>query len=188
MEFGRGKRPDPKKMKATLSDVRMPSGVPIKKVRLLVQEKTIQPIRSGDRAAHVKPGSTHHLCILEWEDKNGKTKRGAVFVTMLEATQRIKRKEPIIQRMAPADHENIPSSARFVMSLSRGELVLADCDGNERLLVYNTAASTTGQMAFYNHTDARKGSERQKYSFQPGTLRARKVTVDSLGRIRWAND
>ena len=74
------------------------------------------------------------------------------------------------------------------MSLSRGEMVLADVGGEEKLLVYRTAASTTGQMTFAEHTDARKGSDYRKISATANTLKGRKVTVDPLGRIRWAND
>lgn len=186
--FGRGKKPDRKKMKEVLAHLAMPSGVPIKKVRLLVNEKTIQPIRTGrSDQAYVKPGSTHHLCLFEWDNK-GKTKREAVFVTMLEAAKRIKCGEAIIQRTPPVEHPAIPSDARFVMSLSRGEMVLVACEDEEKLLVYSTAAQTSGQMWFWDHTDARNSLDKKTYSFKANTLNARKVTVDPLGRIRWAND
>jgi len=166
-----------------LSRLTMPSGVLIKKVRIIKPDKTIRPVREGQPGqAFVKPGSTHHLCIFEWEE-NGKMKRDAVFVTMLEATERLKRKEPIIQRTHPDRPE-----ARFVMSLSGRELVLADWKGEEKLLTFKTAASTTGQMWFAGHTDARKSTDYARITFSPNTLDARKVTVDPLGRIRWAND
>lgn len=183
MEYGRGKKLNPKKMKETLSNLSMKSGVPVKKVRIIKSDQTIQPVRKGQSdEAYVKPGSTHHLCIFEW-DENGKTKREAVFVTMLEAIERIKKRETIIQRVHPTRHE-----ARFVMSLSSREMFLADRDGKEKLLTFKTAASTTGQIWFADHTDARKSSEYKKYSYSPMTLEGRKVTVDLLGRIRWAND
>jgi hypothetical protein len=68
------------------------------------------------------------------------------------------------------------------------ELVLMDVDGKETLLVYRTAATTTKQMIFAQHTDARRSSELSKFSFKPNTLCGRKVTVDLLGRIRNAGD
>jgi len=139
IEFGRGKKPDRKKMKQVLSDLTMPSGVPIKKVRLLVNDKTIQPIRKGEHTAYVKPGSTHHLCIFSWEE-NGKINYDAVFVTQLEASNRVKREQPIIQRTPPLDDSSIPTDAKFVMSLSPGELLLLGVNGIDRLYVYNTAA------------------------------------------------
>ena len=179
IDFGRGKKPDKKKMKQVLADVSMPSGVPIKKVRLIKPERTIQPLRSsGDNITFVKPGSTHHLCIFEIDGK-----KETVFVTMLEAAHRIKRREPIIQRT----HPKWPD-AQFILSLSKGELVLANWDGQEKLLVYKTAASTQGQIRFVEHCDARRSSEQKKLSATANTLDARKVTVDLLGRIRWAND
>lgn len=183
IEFGRGKKPDKKKMKEVLSNLTMPSGVPIKKVRIIKPELTIQPLRSGNQhQAYVKPGSTHHLAIFEYED-NGKKTREALFVTMLEATKRLKRGEPIIRRTHPER-----ADARFVMSLAGREMVLARCGGKEEILTFKTAASTTQQMWFAAHTDARKSSDYKKYTFKPSTLDARKVTVDPLGRVRWAND
>jgi CRISPR-associated endonuclease Csn1 len=183
IEFGRGKKADAKKMKAVLSELKMPSGVPIKKVRLTKPELTIQPVRTGTpHQAFVKPGSTHHLCIFEYQE-NGKTKREAVFVTMLEAMNRLKRGEPIIQRSHPNRLD-----ARFVMSLSPREMVIANVNGNQKLLTMRTAVSTSGQLRFVEHTEARKSDDVTLYRATATTLNARKVTVDPLGRIRWAND
>jgi CRISPR-associated endonuclease Csn1 len=183
IEFGRGKKPDVKKLKAALSDLKMPSGVPINKVRIIKPELTIQPVRQGrPDQAFVKPGSTHHLCIFEWQD-NGTPKREAVFVTMLEAMNRLKRGEPVVQRTHP-EHLD----AKFVMSLSSREMVLANWKDGERLLAFKTAASTQGQIYFTEHTDARRSSDQAKFVATANSLDARKVTVDPLGRIRWAND
>ena len=188
IEVGRGKKVDSKKWKQALCNVddpvTMPSGVPIKKVRVYRKEQTIRPIRAGrSDEAFVKPGSTHHLCIFELEEK-GKTKRTAVFVTMLEAIDRIKGKERIIQRIHPKYPE-----AKFVMSLSRGETVLADIDGESQLLTLKTAVSTNGRLVFAHQTDARKSKEVKKIGFFARDYdKLRKVTVDPLGRIRWAND
>jgi hypothetical protein len=135
----------------------------------------------------VKPGSTHHLSIFEWEE-NGKKERGAFFLTMLEAINRVKSGDPLIQRTPPKDDEHIPSDAAFVMSLSMREMILAELNSREMLLVFRTAAATTKQMMFAEHSDARPSTELKKISFYPGTLRGRKVTVDLLGRIRNAGD
>ncbi|GAB4141339.1 MAG: hypothetical protein Tsb009_11120 [Planctomycetaceae bacterium] len=239
IEFGRGKKVDAKAWKLALGNPQFPvllppsknrlkkdpncEGIPIRKVRVFRKEATIQPIREDrDDQAFVKPGATHHLVIFEW-DANGKRKRDAVFVTQLEAINRVKRqqqalnelirqwkesglsqrdiklrkrkamseianREPLIQRTPPADHPTIPPDARFVMSLSLGEMVLANWKGEEKLLVFKTAASTQGQIYFCEHTDARRSAEYKKYVANANTLNARKVTVDPLGRIRWAND
>jgi CRISPR-associated endonuclease Csn1 len=183
IEFGRGKKPDAKKMKAVLAQLRMPSGVPIKKVRLTKPELTIRQVRTGrPDQAFVKPGSTHHLCIFEWQE-NGKRKREAVFVSMLEAMNRLKRGEPVVHRINP---ERV--DARFIMSLASREMVLANWKDGQRLLTFKTASSTQGQIWFAEHTDARKSSDYKQFVANANTLDARKVTVDALGRLRWAND
>lgn len=188
IEFGRGKKPDSSAMKRALSELRMPSGVPVKKVRLVTNSKAIRPIREGTPyELLVNPMSTHHLALFEWMEK-GKRKRNAVFVTMLEAMNRLKRHEQIIQRIPPKERAEIPPDATFLFSLSRREIVLASVNEKEELLVFDTAAQTSEQMWFFPHTDARKQADRKSYSFMPSTLNARKVTVDPLGRIRWAND
>ncbi|MBL9122083.1 MAG: type II CRISPR RNA-guided endonuclease Cas9 [Planctomycetaceae bacterium] len=185
IHFGRGAKPDSKKMREALSNppLAMPSGVPIKKVRLVKQELTIQPLRDSHQdQAYVKPGSTHHLCIFEYEER-GKRKREATFVTMLEAAKRLKRGEPAICRMHPTKPHAV-----FIMSLSSREMVLATWQGEQKLLVFKTAASTQGQIYFAEHTDARRSSEQRKLVASANSLDARKVVVDNLGKIRWAND
>jgi CRISPR-associated endonuclease Csn1 len=187
IEPGRGKEKDVKRVKELLSNLKMPSGVPIKKVRVLKNEETIRPIRSGESTSYVKPGSTHHLCIFEWEEK-GKKKRDAVFVSMLEATYRVKTGLPVIDRIPPDDHPTIPKDARFVMSLSSRELVYAKTKLGECLMIFRTAASTSRQMWFSMHSDARKSNDIRDLSFKPNSFQAAKVTIDLLGRMRWAND
>jgi CRISPR-associated endonuclease Csn1 len=158
----------------------MPSGVPIRKVRVLKSDLSVQPIRKG--TAFVKPGSLHHLCLFEYVDERGKTKREAAFVSTLQALGRIKARQPLIQR------EPSCANAKFLMSLSAGEMVLATFKGVERLVRFLTAASTSKQMWFAEHKDARRSNELDTFSAKPSTFKGRKVTVDLLGRIRWAND
>ena len=197
IETGRGKkfgRTELKQFKTAVGNLCMPSGVPIKKVRVFKSDLTIRPIRRGQPGqVYVKPGSTHHLCIFQWKE-DGKTKRGATFVTLIEAAGRLKRKQPVIHKTPPKDDPIIPADAEFIMSLSKGEMVLADWDGKEKLLVFKTAASTTWQLQFVEHTDARRSTEQAKYSSKPGKFtdrngrNARKVTVTPLGQLRWAGD
>ena len=156
----------------------MPSGVPIKKVRILKADETIRPIRNG--TAYVKPGGIHHICLFEWHE-NGRAKRDIVFVSTLEAVRRIKCREPLLQTTHPSR-----ADAKFLMSLSRGEMALATFKGKERLVVFKTCASTTGQLWFAEHTDARRGSEFERFSAKAATIHCEKVSVDLLGRIRRA--
>jgi CRISPR-associated endonuclease Csn1 len=187
IDFGRKAEVDPKRLKEILADLRMPSGVPIRKVRVLKTDKTIRSIRKKKSETFVKPGSTHHLSIFEWEE-NGKKRRAADFLTMLEASQRSKKGASIIQREAPASNEKIPTNAKFVMSLAQRETVLVEQNDKVDLLIFRTAASTQGQIYFSHHSDARSSNDYKKIVFSANTLRGRKVTVDLLGRIRNAGD
>jgi hypothetical protein len=71
-------------------------------------------------------------------------------------------------------------------------MILLEIEGRDYLYSYNTAASTTQQMTFYPHTAAKHdGKLYGKLTKYPNSLfemTPRKVTVDPLGRIRWAND
>lgn len=164
--------------------LRMASGVLIKKVRVLKRAtlgESMVPLH-GDQA-YVVPGSTHHFCLFEFQE-NGKARRDAVFVSMLKAIQRIERKEPVIQRTHPERPD-----AKFLMSLSSGEMVLLNHNGREALYTFVTAASTTKQMKFRLHTAGGKSSDKTHVvSKRPGTFDGRKVTVTPIGQVRWAND
>lgn len=154
----------------------------IKKVRIVRREGTILPIRGG--TAWVKPGNTHHIAIFELPAKHGKKpKRDMVAVSMLEASQRARRGEPLVCRVHPTFPE-----ARFLFSLSWGEMVSANIRGREDLYVFRTAASTQGQIYFVSHTDARPSASAQKFAVKANTLDGQKIIVDPLGRIRNAND
>jgi len=160
----------------------MRSGIEIKKVRLIKHDESIRSIRGGK--ACVKPGSLHHLCLFEVADEHGRLKREAVFVTMLDAQERVRERQPVIRRLHPSRPQ-----ARFIMSLSGGEMLLLESGGRHELYRFETAASTSQQMWFRHHTFAGKSSDKRgQISKMPATFQARKVTVDPLGRVRWAND
>lgn len=160
----------------------MPSGVPIKKVRLLKSDETIRPIRNG--ASFIKPGSIHHLCLYEVKNPQAKVKREALFVSMLDAADRVRTREPVIQRTHPDRAE-----AKFLMSLSMNELVMLKHDGKQDLYRFVTAASTSKQMWFQHHTAAGKSTDKIGIlSKRPDTFHGHKVVVDVLGRIRNSND
>lgn len=158
-------------------------GTTIKKVRILRNEKSIVPLRNGLSKVYVKPGNTHHIAIFEVVEKNGKSKKFMETITMIEAHQRKKKKQNIFQRTSK---EN--PNAKFVMSLCAGDMVLLTHKDEEILCKYNTSASTTGQIHFYTHIDARPSSKAEKISKYPNTLKVNKVTIDILGRLRNAGD
>lgn len=193
LEVGRGKDVDAKKLKAALCDVRMPSGVPVKKVRLLVPELSVQPIRQSKAertgeptsVAYVRPGDNHHVCLFEWE-ANGKMVRDAEYVSRLEAHSRLRRREPLVCRS-----HSTQANARFLMSLSIGDMVLAEFDGKPRLMVVSKLVATQKRVHLVAAQDARRSAQKHDIGITPNSLiekyRVRKVTVDPLGRIQWAD-
>ena len=187
IDFGRNAKVDPKKIKEALIGLKMPSGVPIRKVRVTRNEKTITAIRKAKSETFVKPGSNHHLAIFEWTEK-GKKKRDAVYVTMLEAISKASTPKGIIDRYPPKDDPIIPSDAKLLLTLSTREAILTEASSGQRLLIFRSGKSTSKQMIFAEHNDARKSTSVKEVSFYPSTIPGRKVTVDYLGRLRNAND
>ncbi|QOJ16685.1 MAG: type II CRISPR RNA-guided endonuclease Cas9 [Phycisphaeraceae bacterium] len=161
--------------------LKMKSGVPIKKVRLIRRDLTIQPIRGG--SACVKPGRLHHACIFEYQDERAKIRRDAVYVTLLEAVRRKREGEPIISRVHPERPD-----AKFIMSLSPGDMLLAEFRGSVRPVIVSTLVSTQKRVHIVDARDARQSAQRDDEGKTPSSLKGRKIIVDPIGRIRWAND
>jgi hypothetical protein len=189
-----GEKLTPKKLAGILSNTKMRSGVPIKKVRLLIKNDTIQKIRDrkSQRAndptqiAYVEPDYLHHACLFQW-DENGKTKYDAVYVTRLEAARRQLNNESLIRRIHPNQ-----SDAKFRFSICTGDLVLANVNGESKLMKVSTMVSTQKRIHLVDVNDARRSSQQPDIGLTPTTFLekygARKVVVDPLGRIRWANN
>ena len=158
----------------------LPSGVPINRVRIIKKDQTITPIRGG--TAWVKPGAVHHVEVFEFR-RGPRTLRQGRFVSLLEATQRLRARQPIVQRTWP-EHPD----ARFVMSLCPGDMLLPRWDSSERLLLVSTLVSTQERIHIVDARDARPSSKRCDVGKTPNSLQAIKVTVDPIGRIRRAGD
>lgn len=183
-----------KKLSGILSEAKMPSGVPIKKSRIIIKNETVQMIRkrkaerSGDatQIAHVEPDDLHHACLFQWKE-NDKIVNDAVYVSRLEAAHRQINQECVIRRAHPDCDD-----ARFLFSLCTGDLVLAIVEGSPKLMKVSTMVSTQKRIHLVDARDARRSSERTDIGLTPNTFlkkhQARKVLVDPLGRIRWAND
>lgn len=154
----------------------------IRKVRILENDRTIRPIRGG--TACVKPDNTHHVVLFDLPGSSAtRPKRELISVTMLEAAERVKERKPILQRRHPSNED-----ARFLFSLSRGEMVCATLRGEEGLFVFLNAAATSQEMRFKKHNDARPPKGPALYTAKRNAFQGVKVTVDPIGRIRNAND
>jgi CRISPR-associated endonuclease Csn1 len=161
---------------------RSPTANIIKTVRVLRRDQTIQPIRKG--TAWVKPGSTHHICLFELpESTPERPKRVLLAVSMLEAAGRARAGKPIVQKT----HPEYPQ-ARFLYSLSWGEMVQGSIRGRADLYCFRTAASTQGQIYLISHVDARQSSKAVLFACKASTLDAVKIQIDVLGRFREATN
>jgi CRISPR-associated endonuclease Csn1 len=168
--------------------------IPIKKVRIQETVKT-RKVGEGHRARFVKPGGNHHLEIFGEPGADGQDKKWDTLgvVSMLDAYERLRKREPIVRK-----HSEPPWQFRF--SVSSGETLAFD-DGpfKGELLVVRTISEEekTGsvkiEMAPIN--DARQKGEIRKsnqwITKSPNELRkwqARKVVVSPLGEVSKARD
>lgn len=165
---------------------RMPSGVLIRRVRMLEESETFRPV-SGRRAYQfVKPGNNHHIAYRATGEDDDERWAGEV-VTMWDAARRARSGQPIVDRAGTAE-------GRFVMSLSIGDAFqIGGQDGQPLLCVVRKLDQRSLRVHYHLHADARPAAEMTKDNLylSPDKMRqfkARKVVVDPLGRIRRAND
>ncbi|MCK4376211.1 MAG: hypothetical protein KAX19_12810, partial [Candidatus Brocadiae bacterium] len=166
---------------------------PIRKVRIKERASVIA-VGQGPRRRYVKPGSNHHIEILECKDRRGRTKWEGRLVSRYDAVQRLKAGKPVIRR----DHG---PEKRFLFSLAGGETIEIDqADGTRGLYIIRTI--TTVRQAgrqyprtYYVHlNDARRikqipaGQWRSSLIEPLRKLDCRKVVVTPLGEVRTAND
>ncbi len=136
------------------------------------------------------PGSNHHMEIVATVDVQGnETRWEALTVNLMDAAERVRNGKPVVKR----DHG---PGKTFKFSLAGGEYLELHEDGNRRLVRVTVISGKI--VEFRLHTDARpitllretKGG-RAGLSKPVDSLRkanARKVVVDPLGKILWAND
>ncbi len=168
---------------------RMQSGVPIKKVRMLEESETFRAVSKDRPGQSTKPGNNHH--IVYWARGEGVKERwSADVVTMWDAARRARSgtATPTIDRTPPKE------GMRFVMSLSIGEMFeMVGDDGEIGLFVVRKIDQRSKRLYFKRHNDARSAGEVEKDNLYCSPKKmlersTRKVTIDPLGRIRWAND
>jgi hypothetical protein len=165
----------------------MRSGVPIKKVRLLRRDATICPVRG--RTQWVKPGNNHHVEILKATDDKSNGQFFGLVISTIEAARRTRDGQHVVNR----DHGE---KFEFICSLSIGEAVLLNDEKGSHLCIVQkiSGPSTLAQRPFdihlRLHTDARQKGKSKAFIRVRALrdFRFRKVTVDCIGRVRWAKD
>jgi len=177
---------DPKKAFAEPIYLKNNAGndVPIKKIRVWTESSNMVPIREN---IYVEPGSNHHVEIFEYTEGEHKGKRDGQVITMFEAVRRNRKGEPVIKR----DHG---PDKKFIFSLAQNEMFIIKLDGEKVLhrVQKITQSGKSISIILRSHTYGGKLSDYDKpptiQRKSPNTLKGRKVTIDPLGRIRWAND
>jgi CRISPR-associated endonuclease Csn1 len=163
--------------------------IPIHSVRLRVPVTT-EPIGTGPSGRHVKLGSNHHVEIIETTDRKGQPKWEGIVVSTLEAMQRLKARQPVIQR----DHG---PGKPFLFSLAGGETIELDAEQDERKLytVRTISVDSGGRVGFVSINDARRKEDIAKaHAWYRETINGlrkrgcRKVVVTPLGEVRRASD
>lgn len=165
---------------------RMPSGVPINKVRMIEESETMRRVSSRRCFQYVLSKKNHHI-VYRAVGEGESEKWGAEVVTMWKAARRARSGELMVDRSER-------NEARFVMSLAIGEAFQIDApDGRRLLCVLRKMDQRSKRIDYKLHTDARPAGEINKdhLYLSPDRMRElnpRKVVVDPLGRIRRASD
>jgi CRISPR-associated endonuclease Csn1 len=175
--------------------------IPIKKVRIQETVKT-RRIGEGLTERHVKPGENHHLEIFGLPGPNGRDRKWDTpgVVTMLEAYQRLKKSEPIVQKYPESDWDGW----EFRFPLAQGETLTFDAGPHTGAYMVVRAISQeekTGSVKIEMTTinDARRKKEMKKESKEgkgwitksPNELlkwQARKITISPLGDVSEVHD
>ena len=153
---------------------------------MLEESETFRQVSRRRASQFVKPGNNHH--IVYWAKGNGDDEEWtADVVTMWDAAKRARAGLPPVDRTPP-------KGKRFVMSLCCGEMFERVGKGGEiELCVVRKMDQRSRRVYYKPHDDAREADEvnKENWYLSPKKMQeccARKVTVDPLGRIRWAND
>ena len=169
--------------------IRMPSGVPIKKVRIQIPGKTLIPLATDDQGRPiraVKPGGNHHLEIYEKPDGSWTGRAVSTF----EAHQRLRQGKPVVDR-------NPDNGWKFLMSLCINDMVLITVKGRRSLYRVQKMSVSSPVMVMRLHFAGRvddniPGVKATRHlvatweSFRK--LEPEKVTVSLLGEIHPCND
>ncbi|MGJ8660556.1 MAG: type II CRISPR RNA-guided endonuclease Cas9 [Bacteroidota bacterium] len=177
--------------KKTLKDpIFMPSGTPIKKVRVLINRVHLTLRKNTPHKIHVQSEKTHHITIFSI----GNNKCLVQATNMLEAARRLKSKdEKVYNSASPANYPE----AEFMFHLSQNETIMVtDNKGTQKLFLYNTMNSNKGQMKFVSHLDARPSSGDNKTklftayggSFLKNFPNPEKVLILPTGEVRRKRD
>lgn len=175
--------------------------IPIHKVRLKYTRDVI-PIGHGPSERYVWTRGNSHIEIFEVRDKDGNVKKweGRV-VTLLDAYQRRKQRQPIVNRHGD-------DNRRFLFSLTQRDVVEIDVEATpgevirELYVVRGVSMEKDGRLEIMHIYDARRKADVPRSATDTEKIRVRispfvsslnkrncrKVSVSPLGEVYPAND
>lgn len=150
-------------------------GPEIRKVRLRVKQQIETMAQASTGYADLD--GNHHIAL--YQLFNGKVDYESV--SLLKASRRLTRRQPIVQR-----ERN--DGAKFLMSLSKGDSLSLTQDNKTKIVIVESIWSS-GQVMIVDHNDA-TGKSRTQPKVNSLLLKshAKKVSIDPIGRVRLAND
>ncbi|MCL1893420.1 MAG: type II CRISPR RNA-guided endonuclease Cas9 [Holophagaceae bacterium] len=156
--------------------------IPIHKVKLAFKATTM-PVGQKYRTRHVISDSNHHMAVYETVDAKGNTKWTYEIVSLLEATRRHARGEPVVNK-----------KPGFVMTLRAGDTIMYEKEG-KLINAWVRSVAADGEVGLAVHTDAREKTEQIKdktflrFKINPlGKMNLRKTQIDPLGNLRICRD
>ena len=149
-------------------------GPEIRKVRLRMKQQ--MDLMASVSTGHADLGNNHHIAIYRLSDNT----IGYEVVSLLEASRRIGRREPVVCR-------DRGDGAKFIMSLSPGDSLQFTKDGEAKVRIVESVW-TSSVVVMVDHDDAVGASKFRPNANSIAKGGARKVSVDPVGRVRPAND
>lgn len=146
------------------------STTPIYRVRIR-KRNSAKKIANGDRERFVENADNHHLEIYEVKDSKGRTKWEGHVVSLLEAHERLRKAETLVDRREG-----------FVMSLCANDVIRLDNNGSTGLYVIRSIWPTDGsaRVRFRSINDARPEGDIPKAGREPSIEALRKMNCIKL--------
>ena len=148
-------------------------GPQIRKVRLRIKQQIETMTQASTGYADLD--GNHHIAV--YQLPNGTI--DYEIVSLLEASRRLKKREPIVWR----ERDDV----QFIMSLSKGDSVELR-KGNRNKIRIVKAIATNGQITMIDHDDATSKKTKYRPLIKTIVENGKKVSVDPIGRVRPAND
>jgi CRISPR-associated endonuclease Csn1 len=162
--------------------------IPVRKVRIITTISNPIGLPTERPYRFVKPGENHHLEIFKYTDKKGRPVYEAIVVSLFEAAQRLRRREPVVSRVHPERPD-----AQFVMSLCKNDMVrYRENGGPWRYYRIQKFSGSDGRFDIFLRFHTASTIENKETLVRLTTLKPtqqiEKVNVSVLGKVTPAHD